>query len=99
MIQPVNADAITKGTAQSWKEWLAFLEAINAHSMPHDEIARRVRETGDASGWWAQTIAVAYEQHIGRRVPGQASDGTFQVSRSQRRWPAMWMRRWRDGRH
>lgn len=28
-------------------------------------------------------LTVAYEQHIGRRVPGQAADGTFQVSASR----------------
>ena len=37
----------------------------------------------DNAGWWAQTAAVAYEQQIGRRVPGQLGDGTFQVSVSK----------------
>ena len=48
--------------------------------MPHPEIAERIRKTGDASGWWAQSITVAFEQHIGRRDPGQRSDGSFEVS-------------------
>ncbi len=30
--------------------------------------------------WWAQGVAVAYEQHIGRREPGQVADGTFEAS-------------------
>lgn len=32
------------------------------------------------TGWWAQGITVAYEQHIGRRVPGQTSTGAFEMS-------------------
>lgn len=31
-------------------------------------------------GWWAQGVTVGYEQAIGRRLPGQAADGTFSVS-------------------
>ena len=27
--------------------------------------------------WWAQGVTVAYEQHIGRRLPGQRADGSF----------------------
>ena len=51
--------------------------------MTHAQIAQRLQDTGDVAHWWAQTLTVAYEQHIGRRVPGQASDGTFQVSTSR----------------
>jgi hypothetical protein len=72
-----NTEAIARGTGRSWPEWLAFLEAIGARELDHREIAHRVRETGDASGWWAQAIAVAFEQHTGRRAPGQDGDGSF----------------------
>ncbi|WBL18646.1 hypothetical protein [Citricoccus sp. NR2] len=34
-------------------------------------------------GWWAQGVTVAYEQHIGRRAPGQRADGTFEASASR----------------
>lgn len=33
--------------------------------------------------WWAQGITVTYEQHIGRRLPGQRPDGTFEGSVSR----------------
>ncbi|MBO6540709.1 MAG: hypothetical protein JJ969_15085 [Rhizobiaceae bacterium] len=78
--KPTDTDAIGSGTGRSWNEWQSFLEAIGARDMPHPEIARRVEETGDANSWWAQTITVAYEQHIGRRKPGQRSDGSFEVA-------------------
>lgn len=80
MVQPINTAAIESGTARNWREWLAFLDSIGAETLTHKEIAWRVHETGDASGWWAQSIAVAYEQHIGRRAPGQDGDGKFAVS-------------------
>lgn len=78
--KPIGTDAIANGTARSWDEWLDFLTGIGAETMPHAEIARRVKETGDASGWWAQAIAVAFEQHVRRRDPGQRADGSFEVS-------------------
>jgi hypothetical protein len=78
--KPVNTAAIAKGTGRSWEDWLAFLRSIDAENLSHKEIAERVSATGHATGWWAQSIAVAFEQSIGRRAPGQDNDGTFQVS-------------------
>ena len=78
--KPINTAAIEKGTGRSWEDWLAFLKSIDAEKLSHKEIAERVAATGDATGWWSQSIAVAFEQSIGRRVPGQDNDGTFQVS-------------------
>lgn len=34
-------------------------------------------------GWWSQNVTVAYEQHIGRRAPGQRSDGKYEVTVSK----------------
>lgn len=83
MTRPVSTDGIEKATGRSWDDWLEFMKSIGAQALTHAEIAERVRATGDASGWWAQTITVAFEQHIGRRVPGQSSRGDFQVSVSR----------------
>ncbi len=33
--------------------------------------------------WWAQSVAIAFEQHVGLRVPGQSSTGDFRVSASR----------------
>ena len=57
------------------------------------EPVRPVRQTvGDAAleartgrsreEWYAQSVTIAYEQAGGRRVAGQGTDGTFQVSAS-----------------
>jgi len=81
--RPISTAAIEKGTARSWQDWLAFLGSIGADQLSHKEIAERVAATGDASGWWSQSIAVAYEQQIGRRRPGQRGDGTYQATASR----------------
>lgn len=83
VIKPANTSAFADKTGRSWEGWLEFLEEIGARELSHKEIARRIVETGDASGWWAQGITVAYEQHIGRRQPGQRADGRHEVSVSR----------------
>jgi hypothetical protein len=79
MTKPMNIAAIEKATGKSWEEWLAFFKDIGAKELNHHEISLKVFETG-TPGWWAQSVTVAYEQHIGRRVPGQRSDGKYEVS-------------------
>lgn len=78
----MGTEAIANGTGREWSDWLAWLDGIGAKDLSHKEIARRVKAEG-ATGWWAQYVAVAYEQHIGRRVPGQNHTGTFQVAASK----------------
>lgn len=77
MVKPINTDAIAKGTGRPWAEWLSDLTRAKAAALSHGEIARWVEENGGVSGWWAQSIAVAFEQQIGRRVPGQDHRGRF----------------------
>ncbi|MGY1694239.1 hypothetical protein ACI780_04925 [Geodermatophilus sp. SYSU D00814] len=92
---------VERATKRSWDEWLRFMDAIGAPDLDHRQIALRVYdELGDTveqRGWWTQSVTVAYEQHIGRRIPGQRSDGTFQtsVSRSTPLGMTELMERWR----
>lgn len=87
MVKPSRVEPIEQATRRSWEQWLAFLEGIDASNLGHAEIARAVQAeldgTVDNAGWWAQAVTVAYEQLIGRRLPGQRSDGTFQTSVSK----------------
>lgn len=79
--------AIERTTGRSWDEWLAFMDQIDAKRLTHHQIASELLKELDGVvdniGWWAQSVAVAYEQHAGRRVPGQRPDGTFQTSVSK----------------
>lgn len=55
--------------------------------MSHGDLAKLVQSKleglVDNPAWWAQGITVAYEQHIGKRVPGQLADGTFEIAVSK----------------
>lgn len=82
MTKTISDEAIEKGTGRSWSQWLDLLESFDASSLSHKDIAARLGDEG-ASGWWAQMLTVAYEQHIGRRVPGQDCTGSFAVSVSK----------------
>jgi len=88
-------------TRRTWDEWLRFTDAIGAPQLDHRQIALRVYdELGDTverRGWWTQSVTVAYEQPIGRRIPGQRPDGTLQtsVSRSTPLPMTELMARWR----
>jgi hypothetical protein len=78
---------IERATNRTRDEWLAFMDSIDAKSLDHHGIAVKVfHELNgkiDNLGWWAQAVTVAYEQYIGRRLPGQRPDGTFQTSVSK----------------
>ncbi|MBB3083094.1 hypothetical protein [Geodermatophilus sabuli] len=78
---------VERATGRTWADWMRFMDGIGARDLDHKAIALRVYEelegTVEQPGWWAQSVTVAYEQHIGRRIPGQRSDGTFQTSVSR----------------
>jgi len=78
---------IERATNRAWDEWLKFMDNIGAKNLDHHQIATKVFEALDGTidniGWWAQAVTVAYEQYIGRRIPGQRPDGTFQTSVSK----------------
>ena len=80
-------EAVERATGRSWDDWLAYFDTIGATKLSHHEIATALISELDGKvdnlGWWAQATAVAYEQHVGRRVSGQRPDGTFQTSVSR----------------
>jgi hypothetical protein len=84
-IKPLqHSDAsVLERTGRSWDEWFAMLDAWDATSRNHTEIARWLVEEQKVHGWWAQSIAVTYEQARGMRIPGQGPDGFFTASASK----------------
>lgn len=79
--------AIERATNMTWEQWLQYMDSIDARTLTHHQIASALLGKLDGHidniGWWAQAIAVTYEQHTGRRIPGQRPDGTFQTSVSK----------------
>jgi hypothetical protein len=80
-------EAIERATGRRWNDWLAYFERLGAADLDHHAIAtyllQELEGMVDNLGWWAQSTAVAYEHHIGRRIPGQQPDGTFRLSVSR----------------
>lgn len=87
MEEPKNRKALETGSGITWAEWVAFLEPHKAlsHSDMAVVVLGKINERGASKSpeWWAQGVTVAYEQHIGRRQPGQTSDGNYSVTVSK----------------
>ena len=86
MTRPTNIEGIEKATGKNWDSWVASLNDAGAQDMTHKQIVRiAYKQIGEkaSAGWWSQHVAVAYEQHIGRRQPGQRQDGTYEVTVSK----------------
>ena len=74
----VTDDAVKEATGRDWKAWMRALDAAGAAELNHKQlVAHLAREV--ESGWWRQSIAVAYEQARGKRVVGETADTGFQV--------------------
>ncbi len=85
---PVRAQSIPDAgvrerTGRGWEEWFALLDAWGATARTHTEIARWLGQEHAVASWWAQNVAVTYEQARGMREPGQGSDGYFSATGSK----------------
>lgn len=87
MTKPSNIAAIEEKTQINWDDWVAYLDKLGGRDLSHRAIADlaydKLKDSLDNAGWWSQSVAVAYEQHIDRRQPGQRSDGTFEAAVSK----------------
>lgn len=87
MVSAQNTGAIENATARTWGQWLRLLDDAGAARVGHSAIAElaleHMPEDLKNPGWWAQGVAIGYEQERGLRVPGQGSDGTFKTSVSR----------------
>ena len=78
----MNTAAYERATNRPWDDWVHKLDNLGARDIEHPQIVPLVMKELQGidlknAGWWAQGITIAYEQHIGRRIPGQKPDGTF----------------------
>ena len=70
----ISDEIIRKKTGREWKGWFALLDKAGAKKMAHKEIAQHLGNIG-VSGWWAQMVAVSYEQERGLREKYQQAGG------------------------
>jgi uncharacterized protein YndB with AHSA1/START domain len=80
--QPKESAAAERATGRSTAEWFALLDDSGAAERSHAEIARWLAGQEGVSGWWAQSLTVAYEQARGRRLPHERPDG-FRITASK----------------
>ena len=74
----VTDSAVKEATGRDWKAWMRALDAAGAAELNHKQLVALVAREVE-SGWWQQSIAVAYEQARGKRVVGQTATTGFQV--------------------
>lgn len=75
-----TTDKITVATGRSLPDWFAFLTAHQACHLSHQQIAALLKTQPGVSDWWAQQLTVKFEQHLGKRLPGQDCNGQFKLS-------------------
>jgi hypothetical protein len=78
----MSDSAVSKQTGRNWSEWVRALDAVDASTMAHRDIAKYVSSLGVPS-WWTQTVTVGYERIRGLRVRGQRRDGSFEANKSR----------------
>ncbi len=80
-------DTVRAKTGKDWPGWVRALDAIEAVTLTHRDIAKHVLDHYDVSAWWAQTVTVGYERIRGLRAKGQRRDrgkpGLFEISKSK----------------
>ncbi|WP_371529309.1 DUF4287 domain-containing protein [Streptomyces sp. NBC_01283] len=81
--EKLSAEALREATGKTWTQWFALLDAWDGTSHTHTEIARHIREEHGTDGWYAQSVAVGYEQERGLREVGQSSTGAWRTSGSK----------------
>lgn len=81
----MSDEAVARKTGKSWAQWVAALDALDARSLSHREIAALVRERWpEIGGWWAQTVTVGYERIHGLRAHGQQrTDHSYVANKSR----------------
>ncbi|SFN98570.1 hypothetical protein [Mycetocola miduiensis] len=76
--------SVLAATGRSRASWRETLENARAVQWNHTVIAAWLVAEHGVGPWWAQNITVDFEQHSGRRRPGQRADGSFEVTVSRR---------------
>jgi uncharacterized protein YndB with AHSA1/START domain len=80
--EKVGDAALERRTGKRWERWFAVLDGAGVATEGHRAIVAHLHGRHGLDGWWAQTVAVGYEQARGLRAKHQKPDG-FQISRSK----------------
>ena len=76
----ISEAKVKEATGRGWMGWFVILNLMEATSIPHKEVAKRLKEQHGAPSWWAQMIAVEYERARGGRKKYERAGGTYAVN-------------------
>jgi len=79
----MSDEAVRNRTGRTWEQWVASLDAVDAVSMPHRDIARHLHRGHELTAWWAQTVTVGYERIRKLREVGQRRGGGYEANKSK----------------
>jgi hypothetical protein len=71
----VGDAAVRAATGKGWDEWFTILDAVEAQTWKHPQIARYLAQEQGVPDWWSQMVTVGFEQARGLRIQGQKADG------------------------
>jgi hypothetical protein len=75
--------AVAAKTGHTWQEWVRALDADEASTLPHRDIAQLVHGKHGVGDWWSQMVTVGYERIKGLRDRGQRRGGGYEASKSK----------------
>ncbi len=79
----MSDDAVRTKTGKTWAQWVAALDAVDAHTLKHPAIAKLLRTDFGVGPWWAQTVTVGYERIRCMRDVGQLGGGEYSANKSR----------------
>jgi len=83
-VAPRMSDAAVEAkTGKVWAGWFKILDAAGARNLSHKQIAAYLYDEHKVPGWWAQMVAVTYEQAHGMRAKHEQPEGDFEISVSE----------------
>ncbi|MCD0443258.1 hypothetical protein LO763_06415 [Glycomyces sp. A-F 0318] len=62
--------ALIEGTGVNWRTWRELLDERGAAGLDRAAVARMLVREFEIDGWWAESVAAAYERERGPRAPG-----------------------------
>lgn len=80
----MSDEAVEAKTGRTWAQWVRVLDASQAWTWTHRDIAKHLGATYDTvNSWWAQMITVGYERIRGLRDVGQRRGGSYDANKSR----------------
>jgi hypothetical protein len=76
----ISEEKVKAATGKGWMGWFVILSRMDVTTLPHKEVAKRLKEKYGAPSWWAQMIAVEYERARGGRKKNERAGGTYAVN-------------------